>query len=349
MNTDKPQIDLRSDTCTLPTPEMRRRMADAEVGDDVYGDDPTISSLESYTADLIGTEASLFVVSGTMANQIAIILATRPGDEVIVHKYAHPAHHEAGAVGANAGVNLVVVSGEGGCIDVDEMESFIRPDEHYLAQTTMLMVENTQNMAGGRVVPVEHMQTLYSRAKARNLTVHLDGARIFNASIASGTPVRDFVACSDTVSFCLSKGLGAPVGSMLCGSKETIRKARRVRTRLGGAWRQAGILAAAGLYALQTNIERLADDHRRAQTLVKAIEDFGVFSITHPVDTNIIFMDTVQEGVPAGPQLEEALKREGVLANAVSPQGVRFVTHLGVTDEGIEHTIDAIGRIVASG
>ncbi|MBR58618.1 MAG: threonine aldolase [Myxococcales bacterium] len=328
---------------------MRQRMAEAEVGDDVYGDDPTIAQLEKYTAELLGKEAALFVVSGTMANQIAIILATRPGDEVIVHKYAHPAHHEAGAVGANAGVNLVFVSGEGGCIDIDEMEGFVRPDAHYLAQTSMLMVENTQNMAGGRVVPVDHMQKLYERAKAHELTVHLDGARIFNASVASGTPVQDFAACADTVSFCLSKGLGAPIGSMLCGSKETIRKARRTRTRLGGAWRQAGMLAAAGLYALETNIGGLAADHRRARVLSEAIEEFGVFSIPHPVDTNIIFMDTVQEGVLGGRELEAALKREGILANAVSPRGVRFVTHLGITDEDIEHTINALGRIIASG
>jgi threonine aldolase len=317
---------------------MRRAIANAEVGDDVYGEDPTVNRLEAMAAERMGKEAAIFVASGTMANQIAIVIWTRPGDEVLLHADAHVIHHENGGAGANAGVNLRPLPGDKGAIDPDALQSYVRPDETYLARTSLVMLENTANMAGGVVVPEARMRALYSRSKDAGLAVHLDGARIFNAAVAAGVSAATFADCSDTVSFCISKGLGAPVGSLLCGSSEKIARARRVRARLGGAWRQAGILAAAGIYSLEHHVERLADDHARAQALAAAIEATGAYGLDHHPETNILYVSPRNESVPGGSRLVTLMAERGVLINATSSTQVRLVTHLDIGDDAIDHT-----------
>jgi threonine aldolase len=322
-------------------------MMNAPVGDDVYGDDPSVRELEAYAADLLGKEAALFVVSGTMSNQIAIALWTRPGDEVLMHAMAHPSHHEAGGCAANSGVNCVPLPGENGLIDPNSLEYFVREDDHYLARTSLLTLENTHNMAGGRVVPLPLMQGLYAKAKQFNLRVHLDGARLFNAVVRSGASAADICRGADTVSFCLSKGLGAPIGSILGGDRGTIREARRVRTRLGGAWRQAGLLAAGATFALKNNIARLAEDHDRTARLQKVLEDSGAYEATHEVQTNILYVEPTHPKIPGGLELEKLLKTHGVLVNATGPRSIRFVLHLDVDDAGITRAAQAMEHIAA--
>ena len=340
-------VDLRSDTVTRPTPAMRRAMAEAAVGDEVYGGDPTVNALEARAAELLGTEAAVFVASGTMANQIAISIWTRPGDEVLVHEDAHPAHHEAGGAAANSGVSLVPLPGPRGRIAPEAVAAAVRPDAVYHAHTALLMVENTHNLCGGAVISASHLSDLTGVARAHGLAVHLDGARLFNAAAASGTSARDFAATADTISFCLSKGLGAPVGSMLCGSGEAIARARRVKSRLGGAWRQAGIIAAAGLHALAHHVERLTEDHRRARALAEAASATGAWAPPHEVETNIVYLDRTQDGVPAGPDLAAALADRGVLVNPTGPEQIRLVTHLDVGDAGVEQAVEAFEKIAA--
>jgi len=340
-------IDLRSDTVTQPNQAMREYMMAAEVGDDVYGDDPTVQELESYVADLLGKEAALFNVSGTMSNQIAIALWTRPGDEILMHAMAHPSHHEAGGCAANSGVNIIPLPGEDGLIDPNCLDYFVREDDHYMARTSLLTLENTHNLAGGRVVPLALMNSLCAKARQHNLRVHLDGARLFNAVVKSGNSAADICRGVDTVSFCLSKGLGAPIGSMLGGSKEAIREARRVRTRLGGAWRQAGLMAAGALYALRNNVERLSEDHRRATMLRELLEGTDAYRATHEVETNILYVEPTHPKIPGGIELENLLKTHGVLVNATGPRSIRFVTHLDVHDEGIHRAVQALEHIAS--
>lgn len=340
-------VDLRSDTVTRPSQAMREFMMNAPVGDDVYGDDPTVRELESFAADLLGKEAALFTVSGTMSNQIAISLWTQPGDEVLMHAMAHPSHHEAGGCAANSGVNCVPLPGEHGLIDPNSLEYFVREDDHYLARTSLLTLENTHNMAGGRVVPLHLMKSLYAKAKQLKLRVHLDGARLFNAVVQSGATASEICRGADTVSFCLSKGLGAPIGSILGGDKNTIREARRVRTRLGGAWRQAGIMAAGALFALRNNVERLGDDHRRTGQLRKLLEETGAYRATHEAQTNILYVEPTHAKIPGGLELEKLLRTHGILVNATGPRSIRFVTHLDVDDEGITKAAQAMEHVAA--
>ena len=339
------RVDLRSDTVTRPTPAMRRAMAEAWVGDDVYGDDPTVNALEALAAERLGKEAALFVASGTMANQIAIGLWTRTGDEVVLHADAHPAHHEAGGPAGNWGVNLVGVAGEGGRMPTEGVRAAIRSDEWYLARTGLLMLENTHNVAGGRILPLDACAELAACAREHGLRVHLDGARLFNASVASGIRAAEYAAHANTVSFCLSKGLGAPVGSLLCGPADAILRARRLRSRLGGAWRQAGVLAAAGIFALEQNVERLAEDHRRAKALAKGATALGRWTVCHPVETNIVYLDTADDVAPGGPALGRALEEAGVLVNHTGPSQIRFVTHLGITDACVETTLGVLAAL----
>jgi threonine aldolase len=334
-------IDLRSDTVTKPTPAMRKVMAEAEVGDDVYGEDPTVNRLQEKAAEITGTEAALFVPSGTMGNQVAIAVHTRPGQEVIVEATSHIYNVEMATMARFSGVQPRVVFGERGVFSAEQVRQAIRPKLYYLAQTGLVCLENTHNAAGGRIWPLSGAREILEVAHAHGIPVHLDGARIFNASVATGIPVSELVRGFDSVMFCLSKGLGCPVGSLLCGSREFIEEARRVRKALGGGMRQAGILAAAGLYALEHHVERLAEDHENARILAQGLSEIPCLSVTPP-ETNIVLVEILRG--PTAAELAERLKRRGVL---VAPAGagtearkLRLVTHLDVSREDILRTID---------
>jgi threonine aldolase len=337
-------IDLRSDTLTSPGPEMRQAMANAAVGDDVYGEDPTVRELEERAAETLGFERALFVPTGTMGNQVAIHLHAGRGTDVIVEQSAHVYRYELGAMAAWSGVMPRVIEGHDGFISPEQIDEAVPPDVYYMAPASLLVVENTNNHSGGTVLTVEATEALLGRARAHALKAHLDGARIFNAATALGVPAQRLGAGFDTVTFCLSKGLGAPVGSMLCGSAETIARARVVRKRMGGGMRQAGVLAAAGLYALRHNVQRLADDHARAGRLAAALAEHPEFEIDpRSVRTNIVIARL------ADPSLAESalerLRSAGVLAGPMGPGRLRFVTHLDVDDVAIETAIRAVRRL----
>ncbi len=328
-------VDLRSDTVTKPTPEMRKAMAEAEVGDDVYGEDPTVNELESYAAKLFGKEAGLFVVSGTMGNQVSIMAHTSRGDEVILEAESHIYHYEVGAMAVLSGVMPHPVPGVNGVMDPEDVERAIRPDNIHFPRTSLIAIENTHNRAGGRVIPLDNMKEIYSIAKEHGLKVHLDGARIFNASIASGIPVYEYAKYADSVMFCLSKGLGAPVGSVVVGDEEFISRARRARKMLGGGMRQAGIIAAAGLVALKTMIDRLKEDHENAKYLAVGLRDLGYRVDPDSVETNMVMVD-----VENAPEFVEKLRRNGVLSNAISTTRIRLVTHKDVSRDDIEYALE---------
>ena len=315
-------IDLRSDTVTAPTDGMRAAMAVAEVGDDVYGEDPTVRRLEERTADLFGFEAALFTVTGSLTNLLAVRALVRPGEELLCEAAAHVARAELGAHGAVNGITMRTWSHPQGYVDTAAVEALLAPDlGPFFVATRAVSVENTHNFAGGRVQPVERLDALRELADRHGIAVHLDGARVWNASVATGLPPRRLAAVADTVCVSLSKGLGAPVGSLLLGSADVVATSRVERKRLGGGWRQAGVLAAAGLYALDHHVERLADDHAHARLLADAA---GVDPET--VDTNIV---VIPSDDAAG--LVERCRSDGVLVSAVGPRVVRAVTHLDVS------------------
>lgn len=322
-------VDLRSDTVTQPTPGMRRAMDGAPLGDDVLGDDPTVIALERRCAEAVGKEAALFVPSGTMANLIALCVHTRPGDEVLLHDGAHPFHYEGAGAAAFAGAQLRVLPGPRGAMSPADVLEAIRPDDPHAPRSALLCVEDTHNRGGGAVQPVENTDRLCEVAHAHGLRTHLDGARLWNAVVASGISAARRAQGFDTVSFCFSKGLGCPVGSVLCGSQAVVHEARRVRKRLGGGMRQAGILAGAALYALDHHIARLADDHRRAAATAEALRNLG-FEVAPP-DTNIVLVD-----VPGAAAFADRLEVHGVRCLATGPARVRLVFHLDVGDEAIE-------------
>jgi threonine aldolase len=329
------RIDLRSDTVTLPSADMRRAMAEAEVGDDQYDEDPSVNRLQDEVAALLGTETALFLPSGTMANQVALRTLTRPGDDVLVPGEAHVVLHETGAAAANAGVQFTAV-GSGGVYDADDVAEAIKPAGHIVyPPTTLLVAENTHNRAGGVVFPADTLRAALAAARQHGLATYLDGARLLNAAIASERPAAELAAGFDLVSLSLSKGLGAPVGSLLGGSRELIARAHRYRRMAGGAMRQAGILAAAGSYALAHNIERLAEDHANARLLADELlrgDDINLDLAT--VQTNIVVFTLVERrGVPDAPTFVERCRERGVLLNAFGPRTVRAVTHLDVTTE----------------
>jgi len=286
----------------------------------------------------------LFVVSGTMANELAIRVHCLPGDEVLMHRRSHPFLHEAGAPAALAGATIRPLDGERGLIAVETLRAALRPERFYMSRQRLLCVENTHNHGGGTVWPLDLLSAVARTAHEAGLAVHLDGARIFNASIASGVPVREYAAQVDTISFCLSKGLGAPIGSMLCGPRALIALARRYRHQQGGSWRQAGVLAAAGLYALDHHVERLADDHRRARDLAAAIEGSRVARLLAPVETNIVLFAPARAGLSA-PDLRMQLQQRGVFVSPVDPDTLRAVTHLDVDDDGIRHAIQVFSEL----
>lgn len=326
-------IDLRSDTVTRPSDGMRRAMYEAEVGDDVYGEDPTVIELQEYVADLLGKERALFVPSGVMSNQLAIRSQTQPGDEVIVDRISHIYNHESGAAAALGGVQLNIVDGEQGIPTPAQVLAAIRAGHYWEPASRLISLENTVNKAGGVIVPLETSDAIGELAAQRGLRFHLDGARLWNASVVMGISERRFAAPFDTVSVCLSKGLGSPVGSCLAGDAGTIQRALRFRKMFGGGMRQAGILAAAGLFALKNNRTRLADDHEHARRLAETLSDLPGFEIDlQTVQTNIVIFHVA---TPAE-AVVEALRTDGILMSAFGPRSIRAVTHMDVSSNDIE-------------
>ena len=334
-------IDLRSDTVTRPTAAMRRAMAEAEVGDDVYGEDPTVNRLEVRAAEVFGREAAIFVPTGTMGNQIAVSLHTRHGQEVICESRAHLLDWEMAMVAAFSGCVPRTVVGDRGILRWADIQKAIAPKIYYRAKTGLVWIENSHNMAGGTVTPLPILEEIWQGAVKAGLPVHLDGARVFNAATAAGVSVAELTRGFDTVMFCLSKGLGAPVGSMLVGSRELIAEARSVRKALGGGMRQAGVLAAAGLIALEEMPGRLHEDHSNARLLAEAIAGCEAVEIDlSGVETNIVIFTLKDGGDAAGVVL--ALREQGILASAVGPHAVRLVTHFDVSRADCEQAVEVL-------
>jgi threonine aldolase len=333
-------IDLRSDTVTRPTEGMRRAMLEAPVGDDVFGEDPTVDRLERYVADLLGKEAALYAPSGTMTNQIGVHVSTNRGEEVLLHEGSHIFVYEAGAPAMLSGVQLRTLPGENGVLDPDTVRAAIRPEDVHFPRSRLLCLENTHNTSGGKVFPLEDFAAVAAMAREHGLKVHLDGARLFNAQAATGIPAREWCAHADTVSVCSSKGLGAPVGSLLAGDEETIGEARRARKAFGGGMRQAGIIAAAALYAFEYHVDRLAEDHERASTLAAGLREAG-YEAQRP-ETNLVLV-----AVEDPSTFLQNLASEGVLATPGKPGYVRLCTHLDAGNEEIEAAIQAATRITA--
>lgn len=338
-------IDLRSDTVTRPTPGMRAAMQAAEVGDDVFHDDPTVIRLEERVADLFGKEAALFVPSGTMSNQICVKAHTQSGDELLCDVNCHIYNYEAGGPAILSGVTCHTLEGDYGILDVTQLEDRIRPDDDHQVRTRLVCLENTHNRGGGRIYPVEKIQAIHAWARQQGLILHLDGARLWNAIVATGIPARRWGELFDSVSVCFSKGLGAPVGSALLGPREFVRRARRIRKLFGGGMRQAGVLAAAALYALDHHVERLAEDHRNAQVIAKAIaETPGMHLVPPEVETNLIWF-RVEREVGTAKEVAAALKERGVLIHAAGPQTLRACTHLDISAAQADRVATIIGRL----
>ncbi|WP_348268938.1 GntG family PLP-dependent aldolase [Edaphobacter sp. DSM 109919] len=338
-------IDLRSDTVTRPTPAMREAMFAAEVGDDVYGEDPTVNRLERDAAELFGREAAIFVPTGTMGNQIAIRLHTQHGQEVICESRAHVMDWEMAMAAAFSGCQLRTVAGQRGILTWERIQQAIGPKLYYRARTGLVCIENTHNMAGGTVTPLAVMREICEGAHAAGLPVHLDGARVFNAAAALGVSVAELTKGCDTVMFCLSKGLGAPAGSMLVGSREAMERARIFRKALGGGMRQVGVLAAAGMIALHEMPARLTDDHANARLLAEAVAAEPNAEIDlDAVETNIVIFNLRGEGDAAA--FCAGLKTKGVLASAIGPHSIRFVTHYDVNREACRRAAETVVELL---
>ncbi|HET6412780.1 MAG TPA: GntG family PLP-dependent aldolase [Anaeromyxobacter sp.] len=329
-------IDLRSDTVTRPSPGMREAIARAEVGDDVFGEDPTVRELEERVAALLGKEQGLFVPSGTMANQIALGTLARPGEEVLCHEGAHVLSFEGAAPAALWGIQLRALPGERGILSAADVEGAIRPEADWFPRTRAVEIENTHNGAGGSVWPLERVREIGRVAASHGLEVYLDGARLMNACAASGVAARDYAAPATMASICLSKGLGAPAGSVLTGPSERIREARRLRKRLGGGMRQAGILAAAGIYALDHNVARLSEDHANARRLAAGMGKLPGFKVAFAPESNLVYFRLT--GVPAA-QAADRLRARLVLCAVAGPDLLRFATHLDASTEDVEEAI----------
>ncbi len=332
-------IDFRSDTVTKPTPEMRAAMAAAEVGDDVFGDDPTVKELERRTAEILGTEAAVYVASGTMSNQLAIRAHTEPGDEVILESMGHSFYYESGGAAAISGVTCRTLTGERGIFTADQVKAALRPVNVHYPRTRLVCIENTSNRRGGSIWPLERIVEIEAVAREAGLKMHMDGARLWNASVATGISEREYAEHFDTVSVCFSKGLGAPVGSALAGGAEFIERARRFRKMLGGGMRQAGIIAAGALYALDHHRDRLAEDHANAKVLAEGIAPLpGVQLDPADVETNIVLL-----GVTSMPAKDLAAKlaEAGVGVLATAPDKIRAVANLMVSRDDVTATIEA--------
>jgi threonine aldolase len=337
-------VDLRSDTVTKPTAGMREAMAAADVGDDVYGEDPTVNELQAEVAALFGHEAALFTPTGSMANQIALQLLVPPAYELLCDADAHVVTYEVGAGAAYGGVSSRTWPAAGPDLDVDVVAAMIRPDGFYAVPTRAIAVEQTHNRCGGGVIPLSTLESLRRVADSAGLTLHCDGARIWHAHVADGVPLATYGALFDTVSVCLSKGLGAPAGSLVISSAERIERARRIRKRLGGGMRQVGVLAAAGRYALRHHMGRLAADHARARRLAEALAPAGIVDPAK-VRTNIVPLDMTKVDMDA-PSLGAAARAEGVFVSVLGPRVARLVTHLDLTDAGVSRAVDVLTRIL---
>jgi threonine aldolase len=337
-------IDLRSDTVTRPTPGMRAAMAAAEVGDDVYAEDPTVNALQARVAELFGHEAALFCPTGSMANQISLQLLVPPGEELICDADAHVVTYEIGAAAAIGGISTRTWSPVGADIDPDAVAAMIRPAGFHAVPTRAIAVEQTHNRGGGGIISLDVLNRLRGIADAAGVALHCDGARIWHAHVAAGVPLREYGALFDTVSVCLSKGLGAPIGSLVLGSVDKIERARVLRKRMGGGMRQVGILAAAGLYALDNHVARLADDHTRARRLAEALAPTGVVDAARVV-TNIIPLDLSKARLDA-PAFGAAARERGVLVSVLGPRTARLLTHLDVDDAAIDRAAQVLPALL---
>jgi threonine aldolase len=341
-----PLSDFRSDTVTRPTEKMRAAMAAAEVGDDVYGEDPTVRRLEEATAERLGHEAGLFVTSGTQGNQIAVGIFCRPGDEVVLEANSHTLHYDAGGTAALWGAQLYPLASPKGILSEAEVRSALRPDDDHAPRSRLLVLENTHNRGGGTVWPLEAFEKALKPAREAGLSVHLDGARLWNAEVATGKGARSWAELTDSTTVCFSKGLGAPAGSVLVGTRAFIHEARRLRKRLGGGMRQAGILAAGALYALQHHVQRLAEDHQHARELAAGLAALpGVTVDVSRVETNMVYA----EFPCAAAEAVTRLRAQGVLGHAVGPRTLRFVCHLDVGAKDVQRALEAAARLADEG
>ena len=340
-------IDLRSDTVTMPTAEMRKAMADAELGDDCYGEDPQINRLQELACEILGTEEALFVPTGSMANQIAVKVLSAPGGEVICEQDCHLIHHEAGACAMLAQVQLRPMASQWGVMSAQDVKAALRPPDPYQPRSVLVEIENTHNAAGGTVWPLDDVEAVSNVAREAGLPVFMDGARLFNAVVASGTPARDYAGPCDIVTLSLYKGLAAPMGSLVCGRAELMDEAWRFRRVFGGALRQGGVVAAAGIIGLTSMIDRLAEDHARAKRLAEgfaACVPDGAIDLER-VQTNMVFFDTTSIGSSPS-AIAGALKDKGVLCGAATATDVRFVTHLDVSDDDVTKAIATFAEVV---
>jgi threonine aldolase len=341
-----PVIDLRSDTVTRPTPAMRAAIAAAEVGDDVFHEDPTVNRLEERVAAVLGKEAALYVPSGTMSNQIGIKAHTQPGDELHCEAACHIYNFEAGGPAVLSGVTCRTLEGDHGVLDVSQFEGKVRPVNDHLVRTRLVCLENTHNRGGGRVFPLEKVRAISAWARRHGLLMHLDGARLWNAVVATGVPAAEWARHFDSVSVCFSKGLGAPIGSALAGPRDFITRARRIRKLFGGGMRQAGVAAAGALYALEHHVDRLAEDHRNARVIAGAVADTPGLRLDPPeVETNLIWIEVDPE-LGTAKDVAAALKGHGVLVHTPGPQTLRACTHLDVSAAQAERAADTIRRAV---
>ncbi len=334
-------LDFRSDTVTRPTPPMLEAMMQAKVGDDVFGEDPSINQLEGMAARIFGMEAALYCPSGTMSNQIAIKCHTQPGDEVICEKSSHVYIYEGGGIAFNSGSQVRALDGDRGRIKAEQVALAINPDDVHKARTSLVSLENTCNRGGGSCYDVDEIKKIRQVCKDNQLRLHLDGARLFNALVATGQSAKTYGELFDSISICLNKGLGCPIGSILVGPAPFIRQARRVRKVFGGGMRQAGFMAAAGIYSLEHHIGRLSEDHRHAREIAAALEKKEFIRSIMPVETNIVIVE-VDPSLPAK-TLAQQLKEKGVLVIAISANQLRFVTHLDITPEMVREVIAIIG------
>jgi threonine aldolase len=339
-------IDLRSDTVTKPSKAMREAMASAEVGDDVYGEDPTVNKLQKKCAEITGKEAALYVSSGCMANQLAVKSQTNPGDEIIVEAESHILNYETAAPAFISNVQVFPVPGSNGVYTAEQIKKHIRPKAYYFPKTALICMENTHNRAGGTIFPIDEIKKIRELAVSEGIRIHIDGARIFNASVETGIPVKEYAKYADTISFCFSKGLGAPVGSILCSDSETIAKAHKFRKIIGGGMRQAGVIAAGALYALENNVERLKEDHKNARFFAEEISKLNDIDIDlSTVQTNILIfrLKRDENGVN---KFKQDLKDKGVLISDGSYGSLRVVFHLDVSGEQTKKAVDVFRNLL---
>lgn len=333
-------IDFRSDTVTKPSKEMLDFMFQAEVGDDVYGEDPTVNTLEEYAAEFFGKEAALFCTSGTQSNQIGLQLHLNPGGEVICHSDSHIYRYESGGIAKNSGASVKLLDGNYGRLKLDQIKSAINPDDVHLPITQLVSLEDTANKGGGAVYDFNDIVEISDYCKSIQLPIHLDGARMMNALLVNGVDPKEYASKFDTISLCLSKGLGAPIGSVLVGTKSQIKQARRIRKSMGGGMRQAGYIAAAGLFAMKNNVNRLVEDHRNASFLGESIKDMDWVKRIYPVQTNIVIVEL--NSPEKQMEIIHLLKDKGVLCNTFGPTAIRFVTHLNLKSDHIERAVDIL-------